>query len=221
MRVESNWAIRRSPADVLPRLVVIADGFSQPDIAGNAIAAARAGAPWILLRDREASDEVVARAATDISAKLRALSPSLLLSLTENVRVAHDLRLNLHLGARDTPLSEARLALPPPSIIGYSAHSADEVAAAAKEADYLFVSPIFETTHRPGVPAAGLDFLRTCVDLAGDIPVYALGGITHERIPDVLETGAHGVAVLSGIMAAADIAPAVHAYLEALSHTNQ
>jgi thiamine-phosphate pyrophosphorylase len=102
-------------------------------------------------------------------------------------------------------------------MIGVSAHSLAEAKAAEQSgADFVTLSPIFETASKPGYgPALGLDELARVCD-AVDIPVYALAGITPERVEACLDAGAYGVAVMGGVMRAEDVGGAVGAYLEAL-----
>ncbi len=202
---------------MLPRLIVVADRFTQPDAAERTMQAALAGAPWILLRDREADEADLARAATELVAQLRAIRPSPLISITAAVTVAEALQLNLHLGSCDLSLADARRALDASTLIGYSAHDADEVQQTASMANYLFFSPVFETSHRPGVAPTGLNELQKAVEMARRTPVFALGGITPHRVSACFLAGAHGVAVRSGILEAPDVGRAVEAYLQALS----
>jgi thiamine-phosphate pyrophosphorylase len=83
--------------------------------------------------------------------------------------------------------------------------------------DYLVFSPVFPTSSKPDHPGAGLMALRAVCERAAPLPVMALGGVTPEGTGDCLDTGASGVAVLSGILAAADPPQAVRAYLRALN----
>ena len=50
-----------------------------------------------------------------------------------------------------------------------------------------------------GLPPRGLGLLRDCAK-ASPVPVYAIGGITRERVPEVLAAGAEGACVMSGLM---------------------
>jgi thiamine-phosphate pyrophosphorylase len=110
----------------------------------------------------------------------------------------------VQLGADAVPVAQARRWLGPSAWIGYSAHSADEAAGAAREgASFVTLSPVFATDSKPGAPAQGCDWLAR--SLRGvPVPVFALGGITAERAAEVLAAGAHGVACVSAIGAAPD-----------------
>lgn len=77
-------------------------------------------------------------------------------------------------------------------------HSVEEAQKAQHlMADYIIAGNIYETTCKPGVPARGLDFLKSCVSSV-TIPVYGIGGITLENLPEVMATGAIGGCMMSG-----------------------
>ena len=84
--------------------------------------------------------------------------------------------------------------------IGASIHSVDE----AREvrglgATYLTAGHIFPTDCKKGVPARGLGFLREVCETVS-IPVYGIGGITEENADEVMQCGAAGYCVMSGVM---------------------
>ncbi|WP_457641063.1 thiamine phosphate synthase [Persephonella sp.] len=97
----------------------------------------------------------------------------------------------VHLPEKSVPIEIIKHKFPD-LIVGKSCHSLESAIKAEKEgADYIFFSPIFETPGK-GRPV-GLENLKKIVERV-NIPVYALGGITEDKIRDVLETGAYGVA---------------------------
>jgi thiazole tautomerase (transcriptional regulator TenI) len=95
---------------------------------------------------------------------------------------------------------------------GVSVHSTEEAMQREQEgADYLMFGHIFATKSKLGAPPRGLEQLRNVAAQVA-IPVIAIGGITPERVSPVLEAGASGIAVMSGIWEAADPVEAVKAY---------
>lgn len=195
-----------------PRVVLIADRFTSPDVEGRAATAVRAGIRWVHIRDHDADAETFRRRATACAAALRAIRPDVQLSVNARVTVAADLGAGYHAGFRGASMSDARDRLGPDACLGFSAHERGEVTApAVDEADYFFFSPVFPTSSKPGHPGAGIDALRDVCD-AADRPVYALGGVTPDRVSACLAAGAHGVAVLSGILRAESVAGAVRTY---------
>ena len=85
--------------------------------------------------------------------------------------------------------------------IGCSVHSLDAARKREAEgADFLTYSPIYPTASKPGYgPAVGIASLAEVVE-GVKLPVFALGGITPDRVSECLDAGAFGVAVMSGVM---------------------
>lgn len=114
----------------------------------------------------------------------------------------------VHLGQDDLPIETARglsTQLATEFIIGATVTTREQaVKAEAEGADYLGFGPVFETSSKKN-PAAvkGTKGLSEAVE-AVRIPVVAIAGITVERVADVLETGAHGIAVMTAISTADD-----------------
>jgi thiamine-phosphate pyrophosphorylase len=103
-------------------------------------------------------------------------------------------------------------------LLGVSAHGeADIRAAAARGADYVTLSPIFETSSKPGYgPALGLAAIERGAMLG--LPIIALGGITPERAAFCLEAGAAGIAVMGEVMRAGDPAEVVRQFRAGLTY---
>lgn len=101
-----------------------------------------------------------------------------------------------------------------PSLVGVSRHDARGLRK-LEGADYALLSPIFPTRSKPGATPLGLGQLQILTKETRT-PVLALGGIRPEHVESVLGCGAHGVAVLSGILGAANPAARAREYKEAL-----
>jgi thiamine-phosphate pyrophosphorylase len=120
----------------------------------------------------------------------------------------------VHLGQEDLPLKLARTLMGPGKIIGVSTHRPAEVREATEGgADYIGFGPIYptetKTDHEPVVGVEGLRQIRSLTRL----PVFAIGGITADRIEAVLRAGSDGVAIVSAITGSADISGAVRTCL--------
>lgn len=84
--------------------------------------------------------------------------------------------------------------------IGVSVHSVSEAKSSEKlGASYLIAGHIFATDCKKGLAPRGLEYLSE-ISKAVKIPVLGIGGITKERIPEILQTGASGVCVMSHFM---------------------
>ena len=115
------------------------------------------------------------------------------------------------------PVTALRQITPPGFLVGASVHSEAEARQADVEgADFIVFGPIYDTaSKRRYGPPQGLANLET-VARSVDRPVLAVGGLTPERVPEVLAAGAAGVAVIGAIYAAARPADATTAFLDAL-----
>lgn len=119
----------------------------------------------------------------------------------------------VHLGSDDLQATIARRVLGEDAIIGGTANSHDQAIEVAKSpVDYLGVGPVFGTKSKANpAPPMGLEELsRICSAI--DKPIIAIGNIRPEQVIDVLDSGAWGIAVLSGIVLAPDVASATAEY---------
>jgi thiamine-phosphate pyrophosphorylase len=111
-------------------------------------------------------------------------------------------------------VEDARRILGPDAVIGLSTHDEAQIEEAARtSATYIAVGPIYGTaTKDTGYTARGLDLVRRAA-LTGR-PVVAIGGITLDRVDEVLAAGASSVAVISDLLTGGDPAARVRAFLE-------
>jgi thiamine-phosphate pyrophosphorylase len=111
----------------------------------------------------------------------------------------------VHLGNDDMPYDEARKLLGN-KVIGLTIHNVNEAVQAEQSgADYIGVSPIFETkTKLDAGPAAGLELIRDVKEKV-KIPFVAIGGINLENIDDVVKAGSRAAAVISAIVTKEDV----------------
>jgi thiamine-phosphate pyrophosphorylase len=100
----------------------------------------------------------------------------------------------VHLPADGVPAGALRIRFGASLLVGVSTHRLDEVAEARRAgADYVVFGPVYPTPAKDafGTPVGAPGLARAA---ALDIPVYALGGVTLERFPEVASAGAAGVA---------------------------
>ena len=101
------------------------------------------------------------------------------------------------------PLEIARKILGGGKIIGLTVHNTEEVLNAEREgADYIGLSPIFETgTKKDAGRACGISMIEEVRKLT-KIPVTAIGGITRENVGEVIRAGADAAAAISAVVSA-------------------
>lgn len=124
----------------------------------------------------------------------------------------------VHLGRTDESIESARVRLSDDTTIGGTANSLDEALRVAKlDVDYLGVGPVFGTTSKASpAPPLGIPALREiCQQIQK--PVIAIGNIQLRSVQAVIDAGAHGVAVLSAICCAEDVAQITSEFCEILA----
>ena len=125
----------------------------------------------------------------------------------------------VHVGQDDAPVPEARAAVGADRIVGLSTHSVDQVDA-ADGVDYFAVGPVHATPTKEGRPAIGLDPIQHAARTAS-VPWFAIGGIDHDTLPEVLDAGARGVVVVRAIAEADDPGAAARRLREMLDGATQ
>lgn len=191
----------------IPRLHVITDETVQQRYAHAQLAAlaARGGADAVQLREKRpwTARALVEAARACLSA---CAAYGALLVIDDRADVARAVGAPaLHLGRDDLDVATARAILGAGAVIGGTANSYAEAARVwASGVDYIGVGPVYGTRSKANpAPELGLATLaRICAD--APVPVIAIGGISAERIAEVMAAGAHGVAVLSAVVLAAD-----------------
>lgn len=115
----------------------------------------------------------------------------------------------VHLGEDDLPLAAARRLAGPAALIGASVANPEEARQAeADGATYVSVGSIYATASKPDAgDAIGLAPIGD-IKRAVAVPVLAIGGITCDNVSAVIRAGADGVAVISAVTDAEDMAAA-------------
>jgi thiamine-phosphate pyrophosphorylase len=112
----------------------------------------------------------------------------------------------LHLGADDGELARARARLGKGKILGASCYDRLQSALDAQRAGATYVAfgSFFPSTVKPGAVRASLALLKTARERLS-VPVIAIGGITLDNAPRLIEAGADAVAVISAVFGAPDV----------------
>ncbi len=200
------------------RLLLVTDrhqihGRSLITVLSHAI---QAGVQAIQLRERDLSTGELLSLAGDIQAMATPGGVSLIINDRVDLVMALGLD-GVHLRADSLPSHSVRQIIGPSRLIGVSTHSAEDVRHATQGcADYVVLGPIFDTSSKRsfGHPL-GLDLLAD-VCRHSSIPVFAIGGITCERVREVRQAGAHGVAVIGAVLTRDDIGAAVREFARVL-----
>lgn len=167
------------------------------------------GCKWIQLRMKDAPLDEVERVALELKPLCK--QHDALLVLDDHVELTKKLEVDgVHLGKNDMPIAEARRVLGEGFIIGATANTFDDVKAHyLAGADYIGCGPFrFTTTKKNLSPVLGLEGYRSIIARMEEegigLPVVAIGGITYDDIPQLLQTGINGIAMSGSILRADD-----------------
>ena len=158
--------------------------------------AAREGVHLVQIRERDLDGGPLMRLVSACVAAVRGTRTRILVNDRLDVALAAGAH-GLHLRADSFSAARARGLTPSAFLIGRSIHSVAEARAAADEGglDYLIFGTVFATVSKPGQAPAGTAGL-SAVAQATRLPVLAVGGITPERVGDVMRAGACGAAAI-------------------------
>lgn len=202
----------------LGRLHVITDPSGGRSALAVVAASVAAGAPVVQVRAKGCTDRQLYDFALAV---MRACAPYPQTRCLVNDRVDVALAVGAygtHVGADDLPVDAVRRVAGPDHLVGATARDpAGAVALVKAGAHYLGVGPAYPSSTKPDLSqqlgAAGVGAVAGAVG----VPVIAIGGVTVDRVGELLAAGAYGVAVVSAISGAADPAAATRAFLAALA----
>lgn len=173
----------------------------------------------IILREKDLSEEEFLSLATKCQEICQTYKVPF--GINQRAEIAKKLNISwLHLSVSDFEKlsSECRQKF---ERIGVSVHSAEEAVRMEQlGVDYLIAGHIYLTDCKKGVPARGLSFLQEVCNSVS-VPVFAIGGITVERVQEVLEHGAAGVCVMSEMMKCEQPQEQIKAFFQKLEHKNE
>ncbi len=180
----------------------LSGGLTHTEIARRAVAG---GANAVQLRDKEKSS----RELYEIALEMKEIcSGRALFIVNDRLDVALAAQADgVHLGQSDLPIAAVRGMCPNNFLIGISVGSVREaVEAEAAGADYVAVSPVFSTPSKSDAGEGhGIAVVREiCASVM--CPVLGIGGINETNTAELIEAGLDGVAVISAVVSAPDIA---------------
>lgn len=200
----------------LARLHVITLAGADAEVLAGLDQALAGGAPLVQLRTKEGTDRARCELAAEVVRRCHRAGAACLVN--DRIDVASAVGADgVHLGEHDLPVVVARALLGPDAVVGATCrHPEAARRAEAEGATYLGVGPAFATVTKMGLPAPLGPPGIAAVAEATTLPVIAVGGVTPERVPALLDAGAHGVAVAGAVFATADPAAATADLVSAL-----
>ena len=167
------------------------------------------GCRWVQLRMKDASIHDFLRIGKEVRRLCDSYQATFILD--DHVELVREIGADgVHLGKKDMPVAEARKTLGNDCIIGGTANTFDDVKMHYEaSANYIGCGPFRFTTTKQGLaPVLGLEGYRSIIAQMSaegiDLPMVAIGGITAEDIPAIMQTGVSGIALSGAVLRAAD-----------------
>lgn len=165
------------------------------------------GCRWIQLRMKDVSSIEILPIALEALALCRKHNATFIID--DHVEIAKQIEADgVHLGKSDMSITEARKILGKDFIIGGTANTFEDVQMLYKAgANYIGCGPFRYTTTKKNLsPVLGLEGYRHIVSQMEEkgiqLPIVAIGGITKEDIPSLMQTGINGIAISGSILRA-------------------
>jgi thiamine-phosphate pyrophosphorylase len=188
----------------LPVLCFVAstEHVKDGDVEAAVREAVAGGATMVMLREPGMAAGKLYELATRIKSITRGRA---LIVIHDRVDVAQTVEADgVQLAEDGLPTRAARGLMGKYTVLGRSADDhGTALQATAEGAEWVLAGPIYESATQPGETPTGPKLIADIVE-DSSIPVIAIGGITVENIAEVIQSGAAGIAVLSGISSAED-----------------
>lgn len=167
------------------------------------------GCRWIQLRMKDAPAEEVEREALKMQELCKIYQATFIID--DRVELVKKIHADgVHVGKNDMPVSEVRKILGKEFIVGGTANTFEDVKTHFEAgANYIGCGPFRFTATKKNLSAIlGLEGYKTIISRMKaeniNIPIVAIGGITKEDIPDIMNTGVTGIALSGAILQAND-----------------
>jgi thiamine-phosphate pyrophosphorylase len=166
--------------------------------------AAKGGVTIVQLREKNMETRDFIEEAQRIQKILKPYNIPLLINDRVDVALAIDAD-GVHLGQKDMPYQMARNILGDKAIIGLSVESIEQAKKANQfDVDYIAISPVFTTpTKEELTQELGIKGVKEITSLSRH-PAVGIGSIKAYNAQEIIEAGADGIAVVSGICSADD-----------------
>lgn len=199
--------MKKNEVDYLLYAVTDFGSYPDSDPAESVRAALAGGASVLQLREKCRSSAEIAEMAKPLQKMCRDAGACFIINDdAEAVRLSD--ADGVHIGQKDHALTEVRKLLGNEKIIGVSVQTVEQAKIACRDgADYLGVGAVFPTSTKSDADDVSYETLQA-ICAVSTVPVVAIGGISLENLPRLAGSGIDGIAVVSALFGAKDIAGA-------------
>ncbi|MCK5392373.1 MAG: thiamine phosphate synthase [Deltaproteobacteria bacterium] len=165
----------------------------------------KGGARIVQLREKDTSHDEILHLGLELLKLTKRYKVPLIIN--DSAELAKEIGADgVHLGGDDTSIKNARAILGQQAIIGVSCYNQIErgLHALQSGADYVAFGTLYYTPTKPQREPTSIEVLKEAVKVITGIPIFAIGGITKENAPPILETGVDGIAVITSVFGSDD-----------------
>lgn len=194
--------------------VLVTESLCRRDWLATAEEVLRAGVEAVQLREKMLPDGELLRRARALREKCESAKGMLFVNDRPDMALLSGAA-GVHVGQGDLPIREVRRVMNRRGCVGVSTHTLEQARAAAGEGpDYLAVGPMYESETKPRDFVAGPGTLEAVARECA-LPLVAIGGITLERVDEVLAAAPRAcICVCQDIVADKDPGEKAATYLE-------
>ncbi len=165
----------------------------------QATGAIRGGVDVLHIRERDLGGRDLGAIVRELVDRTRGTSACVVVNDRADVAIVAGAD-GVHLPEAGLPVAAVRRLMDTALLVGRSVHGVAGAEAGAA-ADYLIAGNVFETASKPGAAAPfDLSGFAALVRAADPVPVWAIGGVTEERIPSLMAHGAAGIAAIGAFV---------------------
>jgi len=188
---------------------------AQKNVAEMTIALLEGGVDILQIRAKNASPAEVEALARTMHPLTRQAGVPLVINDHPEVAAAVGTE-GVHVGQDDLSVEATRAIVGANCFVGKSTHSVAQASAAMEEgADYIGFGPLYATGTKPDYVPIGLEDIAE-VHRFATVPVFCIGGVNWDRLPEVLAAGAQRVVVVSAFLMAREVRSEVRLLKDAL-----
>lgn len=208
------------------QLQFITNQWSETPVPEQVEEVCKGGGRWIQLRLKNTDPDSWYEIGKEVHKICRKYGAKLIIN--DHVEFAFRMHADgVHLGKEDMNPRKARQILGPEKIIGGTANSAEEIIKLYhKGVDYAGLGPFRHTeTKQKLAPTLGYEGIKTIIEILRDrdisLPIFAIGGIENDHIPELLATGISGVVISSSIANSENIQKSTSQFIRTLTHAKE
>jgi thiamine-phosphate pyrophosphorylase len=185
--------------------VLLTESLCRRSVIQTAQAVLRGGAKVIQQREKDKNGRELVQQARELRKCCEDYEAVLICNDRPDVALASQAA-GVHLGQFDLETDSVRQICGERLILGRSTHSPQQArqAAEVERSDYIAIGSMYDTATKKERVLAGLKLAEDVSALKLEVPVFAIGGITLERIPELKRAGVRQIAVSSVVIGSDD-----------------